>query len=185
MDEVSLRAANPEDIPALRELIAVSAHGLSVGDYTREQVDGALGDAFGVDRQLIEDRTYFVIERAGELVACGGWSFRKTLFGADTRARREPEKLDPARDAAKVRAFFVHPAHARLGLGTRLLEHCEQAARRAGFRRTELMSTLPGRRLYSRFGYRGDEEIEYELRGGLTMTFIPMVKTLDAERHQK
>lgn len=176
---LKIRPASHADIPALERLISRSAHGLSVGDYTPEQVDAALGDAFGVDSQLVDDQTYFVVERDGELAACGGWSFRKTLFGADGRPDREPECLDPATDAAKIRAFFVDPDHARQGIGKALLEHCENAAREAGFTRAELMSTLPGLRLYSRFGYVGEERVDYELKGGVKIPFVPMAKPLE------
>ena len=175
---LEIRTATHEEIPSLERLIARSAHGLSLGDYTTEQVDAALGDAFGVDSQLIDDGTYFVVKRDGELAACGGWSYRRTLFGADGRPEREPERLDPAIDAAKIRAFFVDPDHARQGIGKALLEHCEDAARRAGFSRAELMSTLPGLRLYARFGYVGDERVDYPLRGGVTIPFVPMSKSL-------
>ncbi|HJY36706.1 MAG TPA: GNAT family N-acetyltransferase, partial [Steroidobacteraceae bacterium] len=115
-------------------LIARSARELSAGDYTPEQVEGALRGAFGVDTQLILDRTYFVAEADGKLVACGGWSKRRTLFGGDARSGRDAADLDPATDAAKIRAFFVDPAYARRGLGSAILERCESAARACGFR---------------------------------------------------
>ncbi|MDA8017074.1 MAG: GNAT family N-acetyltransferase [Thermoanaerobaculia bacterium] len=175
---MKIRPAVHADVLALERLIARSAHQLSFGDYTPEQVEAALGDAFGVDSQLIDDGTYFVVEQDGAPVACGGWSLRKTLFGADGRPDREPERLDPATEAAKIRAFFVDPDHARQGIGRLLLEHCENEALRAGFTRTELMSTLPGLRLYSRFGYVGEERVDYPLQGGLTIEFVPMTKTL-------
>jgi GNAT superfamily N-acetyltransferase len=125
---------------------------------------------------LIRDGTYFVVEVEGKIVACGGWSRRKTRFGADAQAGRESDVLDPARDAARVRAFFVHPNWARRGIGRVLLERCEAEARAHGFRAAELVATLPGHRLYSRYGYRGDERIAYPLRGGVTIEFIPMKK---------
>ena len=106
--------------------------GLQANDYTAAQIEGALGHALGLDTQLIEDGTYFVAEAGvdhGQVIAgCGGWSKRKTLYGSDHCAGREDALLDPASDAAKIRAFFVHPAWARRGVGSRILEACEAAA---------------------------------------------------------
>jgi GNAT superfamily N-acetyltransferase len=174
--EFTLRPATLADKPELVELIARSARELSANDYTPEQIEGALRGAFGVDTQLIEDRTYFVAELDGKLVACGGWSKRRTLFGSDARSDREAGNLDPAVDAAKIRAFFVDPDYARRGLGSAILERCESEARAAGFRRFEMMATLPGARLYTRYGYVGTERIQYEMQPGLTIEFIPMKK---------
>ncbi|MEO1201616.1 MAG: GNAT family N-acetyltransferase [Pseudomonadota bacterium] len=173
-----LRAARRSDVPKLDDLIRCSAHELSRGDYSGEQVDAALQGVFGVDTQLIDDGTYFVIEHGAVLAACGGWSFRATLFGNDDIAGRDPSPLDPATDAARIRAFFVHPGHARRGLGRWLLEHCEQAARSAGFSRASLGATVPGRRLYARFGYRGEQAVEHRMTDALTLTVYPMEKTL-------
>jgi GNAT superfamily N-acetyltransferase len=171
-----IRAADTADIPAIEALIARSAHGLSRGDYSSAVVDGALRGAFGVDTQLLRDRTYFVVEADGGLAACGGWSFRRTLFGGDARVDRDPEELDPRRDAAKIRAFFVDPAHARRGIGTALLERCESAARARGFTRFELMATLPGERLYAARGYVPGEHIHWSVGNGLSIEFVPMSK---------
>jgi len=164
------------DLPALGPLIAASARELSRGDYTPEQVEGALRGAFGTDTQLIQDGTYFVIEVDGELAGCGGWSRRRTLFGSDARPDRDPAELDPAKDAAKIRAFFIHPNFARRGLGTLMLEHCENDAMAHGFNRFELMGTLPGVRLYTARGYQAGERIEWPLGDGLVIPFIPMTK---------
>ena len=111
-------------------------------------------------------------------MGCGGWSKRKTLYGGDHWTGREDLLLDPGRDAAKIRAFFVDPTHARRGIGRLLLQRCEQEAAEAGFRRCELMATLPGRRLYARYGYEGEASIEHPLPGGLTITFVPMRKVI-------
>jgi GNAT superfamily N-acetyltransferase len=173
-----LRQATLEDRPVLQSLIARSARELSAGDYSPEQVEGALRGAFGVDTQLIQDGTYFVIEADGQIVACGGWSYRRTLFGGDSRAGRDAAELDPRVEAAKVRAFFVDPDHARRGLGTRLLDHCEAQARARGFSRVELMATLPGVRLYSVRGYVPAELVRYEVGAGVAIEFVPMTKTL-------
>ena len=174
-----LRRATARDRRALARLIEASARELCAVDYTPAQIEGALAGAFGVDSQLVADGTYFVVEdtdEQGRLVACGGWSYRRTLFGGDAEAGRDAGSLDPARDAAKIRAFFVDPAYARRGLGRRLLERCEAEARARGFTRFDLMATRAGTRLYGRFGYRAGEPVDYDLGGGLTIDFVPMSK---------
>ncbi|MGH8176497.1 MAG: GNAT family N-acetyltransferase [Steroidobacter sp.] len=172
----SIRTATLADKAELERLIARSARGLSMDDYTPEQVEGALLGAFGVDTQLIADATYFLVESAGKVVGCGGWSRRRTLFGGDARAGRDAGELDPQIDAAKIRAFFVDPAYARRGIGRMILEHCENEARAQGFRRFELMATLPGVRLYRECGYVGEARVHYEVQPGVTIEFVPMVK---------
>lgn len=174
-----LRSATLADEPVLRDLIARSIRELGAGDYTPAQIEAALLGAFGVDTALIRDQTYFVIEtESGEIVGCGGWSKRQTLFGSDTRESRDDSWLDPAVDAARIRAFFIDSRHARRGLGRMLLDRCETEAARAGFTRFALMATLPGKRLYEVCGYAGDESIEHPLPGGLHITFVPMTKTI-------
>jgi GNAT superfamily N-acetyltransferase len=174
--ELGLRRATLADLPALEPLIAASARGLSKGDYTSAQVEGALRGAFGTDTQLIRDGTYFVIEAGGRLAGCGGWSRRRTMFGSDARADRDASELDPVRDAARIRAFFIHPDFARRGLGTMMLERCEQDAAAHGFSRFELMATLPGVRLYAARGYQPGQRIEWPLGDGLAIPFVPMSK---------
>jgi GNAT superfamily N-acetyltransferase len=171
-----IRRARLEDVPALQSLIAVSARELGRQDYTPAQIDAALRGAFGVDTQLIRDGSYFVIEAGPRFVGCGGWSRRRTLFGSDSRADRDAAELDPDVDAAKIRAFFVHPEFARRGLGTRLLERCERDAVAHGFGRFELMATLPGVRLYAARGYQGTSAIDWPLGDGLSIRFVPMSK---------
>jgi GNAT superfamily N-acetyltransferase len=178
MTSYQLRNATLEDRPALDALIARSARGLSVGDYRPEQVEGALKGAFGVDTQLIQDGTYFVVEAGDQIVGCGGWSYRRTLFGGDARTERDVTELAPGVDPAKIRAFFVDPAHARKGIGTRLLEHCESQARARGFTRVELMSTLPGQRLYAARGYEPGEQVLYPVGRGVAIEFVPMGKAI-------
>jgi GNAT superfamily N-acetyltransferase len=179
MVDIHFRTATLEDVPALRALIAASARGLAAGDYSREQIEAALGSAWGVDTQLIRDGTYYAVESSGAgIIACGGWSYRQTLFGSDGQAGREAAVLDPATDAARIRAFFVRPDWARRGVGRALLDHCEAAARRAGFRSTALMATLPGVRLYQECGYAGEDSVDFPLPGGLRITFVPMGKVL-------
>lgn len=175
--EYRLRVATLEDEPALRALIARSIRELGAADYSAEQIEAALQGAFGVDTLLVRDGTYFVaVGGSGDLLACGGWSRRRTLFGSDARDGRDESLLDPGTDAAKIRAFFVDPAHARRGLGRAILERCEAEARSSGFTACELMATLPGVRLYEKFGYRAGGAIDYPLPGGLHIRFVPMSK---------
>jgi len=173
----TLRRATLEDQPTLHGLIARSIRALGADDYTPAQIDAALRGAFGVDTALIRDGTYFVaVTDTNEIVACGGWSRRRTLFGSDTRADRDETDLDPRTDAAKIRAFFVDPAHARRGLGRALLERSETEAMLAGFAVFELMATLPGVRLYEKFGYQPGAPVAHPLPDGLTIRFVPMTK---------
>jgi GNAT superfamily N-acetyltransferase len=174
-----LRQATCADAAQIEALISRSIRALGAGDYSAQQIEGALEGAFGLDSQLIADGTYFVVESEGRLIACGGWSYRRTLFGGDARAGRDPGSLDPRADAAKIRAFFVDPAAARRGIGSALLAHCEAEARRRGFRRAELMATLPGVRLYQARGYLPGASVQHPLRPGLAIGFVPMSKRLD------
>ncbi|MFT4077323.1 MAG: GNAT family N-acetyltransferase [Asticcacaulis sp.] len=171
-----LRTALPADIPDLKALIAESVMVLQAGDYSLAQREAALGTVFGVDTQLITDQTYLVIETEGEIVACGGWSFRKTLYGADALAGREDNRLDPATDAARIRAFFVKPGWTRRGLGGQVLHACEAAATAAGFRRFELGATLTGIPLYRAYGYTQIETAEAQMAGGLSLEIVRMGK---------
>ena len=175
---VHLRRATAHDIPALRLLIEASVRVLQAGDYAPEQIEGALGTVFGVDSRLIEDGTYFVAEAQGVLAGCGGWSKRRTLFGSDRGPAREDALLDPAVDAARIRAFFVHPDWARRGIGSRILDACEQDAARAGFRRFELGATAAGERLYRVRGYVELDRLATPLANGASMTVIRMAKRL-------
>jgi GNAT superfamily N-acetyltransferase len=183
-DRFSLRIATDDDIPALHALVEASVRGLQANDYTAAQIEGALGTALGVDTELICDRTFFIAEApdnvVGEpmaLAGCGGWSKRKTLFGANRGPGREPELLDPARDAARIRAIFVHPAYARQGLGSLILAHVEAEARSAGFRKFEMGSTLTGYPLYRLRGYTEGERVDVPLANGETVQVVKMVKS--------
>ncbi len=171
-----LRKATLEDIPVLNVLIHESARRLSLRDYSSEQIEAALGTAWGVDTELIQDGTFFAVESEGNLIACGGWSRRKTLFGGDGQAGRQSDALDPAKDSARIRAFFVHPDWARRGIGKMLLEKCELEAKAWGFQSAELVATLPGQRLYRVFGYAGEKRVTYPLKNGITIDFVPMRK---------
>src|SRR5919199_1811134 len=130
-----LRPATPADVPALRALITDSVRGLSASFYTAAQIESALEHMFGVDSQLIADGTYYVLEAGSTLVAAGGWSARRTLYGGDQWKEAEDPRLDPRAEPARIRAFFVHPVWARQGLARRLFAECAAAAWKAGFRR--------------------------------------------------
>ena len=174
----SIRRATLDDVPALERLIAESARGLLRGDYTDAQIEGALAGTFGVDSEIIRDGTYFVAEAEGGVVGCGGWSRRRTRFGGDLFPGRQSDLLDPARDAARIRAFFVRPDWARRGIGRAFLERCEAEAAAQGFRSLELMATLPGLRLYRASGYAEDAPIEHPLPDGTPIQLVPMRKEL-------
>jgi|HubBroStandDraft_1064217.scaffolds.fasta_scaffold100594_3 N-acetylglutamate synthase-like GNAT family acetyltransferase len=194
--EIRIRKAAPGDVPELQELIEASVRELQAADYSPAQMEAALETVFGVDSQLIADGTYLVAEativdaesevkkRGGTmkpaapwaLAGCGGWSKHKTLYGSDRWPGREDTLLDPARDPAKIRAFFIHPAWARRGVGSRILEACETAAREAGFTSYEMGATLTGVKLFGARGYVAIENIEVPLKNGLTLPVIRMAK---------
>jgi len=178
---IHIRKATAEDVPRLREVIEASVRGLQPGYYSPGQIEGALKSVYGVDSQLIADGTYLVAEfsesqRNVEIVACGGWSKRKTLYGGDQYGGREDSLLDPARDAAKIRAFFVHPKWARRGIGGLILEACENAARQAGFTRLEMGATLSGVAFYEAKGYAAVENQEVPLGNGEALPIVRMAK---------
>ena len=176
----TIRRAAPGDVEPLRSLIRDSVLGLSDGDYSQEQLASALKHLFGVDTRLIDDGTYFVVEEAGvpAPVACGGWSRRRTLFGGDQFSDRSDDRLDPATDAARIRAFFVRPERARRGIGAMLIDACERAARAEGFRRMELMATLTGIPLYERGGFVRKDAVELELPDGVRFPLLRMERAL-------
>jgi GNAT superfamily N-acetyltransferase len=174
-----LRRARPEDTPALRILIEQSVRGLSARYYTGAQIESALRHVFGPDSQLIADGTYYVIEgEQGDLIAAGGWSRRRTLYGGDQMKAVEDPLLDPATEAARIRAFFVHPAWARRGLGRRLFDRCAEEAAAAGFRRLELVATLPGEPLYRALGFTPLDRSLAPLPDGETLPVVHMVRPL-------
>lgn len=176
--EFHLRTATPEDVAAIKKLVDESVRGLQAGDYTATQIERALATVFTIDSQLIADGTYFIaVTDTGELAGCGGWSFRKTLYGGDAQMEKiEPERLNPAADAAKVRAIFVAPKFARRGVGSLILEAAERAARMAGFRRFEMGSTLTGVALYSLKGYQEVERVLAPVGAGEAIEVVRMVK---------
>jgi GNAT superfamily N-acetyltransferase len=175
----TLRLATDADIPELEALIPLSVRALQSAHYSPAQIEAALGPVFGVDRQLIRDGTYFIIEAAGQIIGCGGWSRRKTLYGGDRDRSGEDAELDPQIDPARIRAFFVHPDWARKGIGQSILLRCEAAALRAGFTKAELVATLTGEALYAKFDYAVAERYEAPMRDGLGLPVVRMAKQLD------
>jgi GNAT superfamily N-acetyltransferase len=180
-DAYVIRVARDADVPALSELIPLSVRALSRPFYTPFQIELAVAHVFGVDRQLIADGTYFVAETPAsrQLVGCGGWSRRRTLFGGDQTAFKDQTDapLDPRTDAARIRAFFVHPSWVRRGIARRIAQESERAAARAGFSRVELVATLPGEPLYAALGYSADERIEIAI-GDHALPAVKMRKKL-------
>ena len=177
----ALRPARLGDVRELETLIAISARTLLAPWYSPAQVDAAVGSVFAVDTQLIEDGTYFVAARSLTMVGCGGWSRRRTLFGADRGHTSDAASvLDPACDPARIRAFFVHPACARRGIAAALMRLCEQAAADAGFKTMELVATLAGEPLYAASGFAAVEHFEIPLVGTLAMAVVRMRKDIAA-----
>jgi GNAT superfamily N-acetyltransferase len=174
----TLRLASIADRDAIAQLIDVSARGLSTADYSAEQIEAALRYVYGVDTDLIADGTYFVAERDGMLLGCGGWSKRRTLFGGDQSQTRDAGFLDPRTDAARIRAFFIHPNAARQGIGRAILDACEHAAREAGFRSLQLVATLPGQKLYRACGFVAEKSITHTTPDGVVLEFVRMAKRL-------
>ena len=186
---IAIRPAVPADVPALRALIDVSVRALQTQDYTPAQIDGALESVFGVDSQLIADGTYFVAEIGAaegrssqesqkEIAGCGGWSKRKTLFGGDQWRGRHDDLLDPARDPAKIRSFFIDPQWARQGIGSMILKACEDAAKAAGFTRCEMAATLTGVKLFQARGYLPLEPVDVPLGDGTSLPVVRMAKQI-------
>lgn len=177
-----MRPARLDEVPVLETLIAESVRVLQAADYTSRQLELALRTVYGVDTQLIRDGTYFVVEAQGLVVACGGWSRRKTLYGGDRHREREDSLLDPATDAARIRAFFVRPGWERRGIGSLMVRACEEAASTHGFSRMEMGATLTGVALYRSHGYAELETISVPLAAGVTMAVVRMAKSLKPVR---
>src|ERR1044071_5635486 len=173
-----IRKARMDERDAIQQLIAESARKLSREHYNDAQIEGAIASVFGVDTTLIEDGTYFVVESDGELAGCGGWSKRKTLFGGDQYSSRDAGYLDPASEPAKIRAFFIHPDHARKGIARAILSRCEDEARAQGFRALELMATLPGIEFYKSCGFVPAGTFDLDLVDGVKLELVPMRKDL-------
>jgi GNAT superfamily N-acetyltransferase len=174
---LTCRLATDADIPALTDLMALAIDRLQRAYLTPAQI-AASRAIMGLDTQLIADATYFVVEHDKRALGCGGWSRRATLYGGDHAATRDAALLDPARDAARVRAMYTHPDHARRGIGRLIIARCELAARAEGFRRAELMATLSGEPLYRACGYAEIERVSAEPSPGVTVPLVRMGKAL-------
>jgi GNAT superfamily N-acetyltransferase len=179
-----LRPATEADIAALEILISLSVRVLQAPYYSAAQMEAALGPVFGVDRQLILDGTYYLVEQDGQVSGCGGWSRRRSLYGGDSGRTQPDPELDPKLDAARIRAFFVHPAWVRRGIGRALLRECERAICAAGFTRIDLVATLAGEPLYASSGYHVAERYDIPLKDGLFLPAVKMVKRWDNTRHR-
>jgi GNAT superfamily N-acetyltransferase len=173
---LSHRLATPVDVESLRRLMDAAIAELQKPFLDAVQIDSSR-TIMGLDTQLIDDGTYFVVEQDGALAGCGGWSRRATLYGGDQSPGRSAALLDPAVDAARVRAMYTHPQHARRGVGRLILSLCEQAARTEGFARVELMATLAGQPLYAACGYRALASLS-DARGGAAVPLVRMGKSL-------
>jgi GNAT superfamily N-acetyltransferase len=173
-----VRPATRADVPAIEELIARSARALSEGFYSATQVESLLAFVFGTDTQLIDDGTYLVVQQDDQIVAAGGWSRRRTLFGGDQMKEREDPLLDPGSEPARIRAFFVHPAAARQGLGRLLFDECRSAAAAAGFRTLTLVATLPGEPLYQALGFTVNERFQLRLPDQVEIPVARMSRSL-------
>lgn len=174
----TIRAATFADKPVMEALIERSGIGLADGFYTPQQAAAITAEVFGVDSALVADGSYFVIEDDGVIVACGGWSRLATDYGGDGAKAGNDRPLDPATEAARIRAFFVEPAMARRGLGRMLLEHCTAQALAAGFTSLELVSTMPGEPLYRACGFAAVEPIVLSLSGGVRVPLTRMRKPI-------
>jgi GNAT superfamily N-acetyltransferase len=176
------RLAREDEIAELERLIPLSVRALQTPYYSAAQMEAALGTVFGVDSQLIRDGTYFVVEHETQLVGCGGWSKRRSLYGGDAHRIEPDSELDPSRDAARVRAFFIHPTWARRGIGRSIMIACEQAIIAAGFRKVDIVATLAGEPLYASFGYAVVERYEIPMAGGLNLPVVRMTKSYISNR---
>jgi GNAT superfamily N-acetyltransferase len=176
---IRVRIATEADLPAIRALIPRSVRGLSAGFYTAEQIESSIRYVFGPDTQLIADGTYFVAVDGDAVAGCGGWSARRTLYGGDQAKDADDPRLDPATEPARIRAFFVHPDHARRGIASAIYRACVDAARAAGFRSLELMATLPGEPLYRTFGFVPVEPVQSVLPDGVVIGFVRMTRNID------
>jgi N-acetylglutamate synthase-like GNAT family acetyltransferase len=176
--EITIRVATIEDVPTLKRLIPESVRGLSKDFYTSEQIESAIKYIFGVDTQLIADGTYYVADAESQIVGCGGWSKRKTLFGGDQMKDAQDSMLDPKNDAGRIRAFFINPNWARRGIGRRIIETCEEAAKAVGFTRMELAATRPGEPLYTSMGYAVTQRVDQPMPDDNTLPIAYMQKQL-------
>jgi GNAT superfamily N-acetyltransferase len=174
--DLSLRTATVEDLPVLRAVMDAAIGELQQGFLSPEEIESSRA-IMGLDTQLVDDGTYYVVEYDGQVAGCGGWSRRATLYGSDTTPGRDAQLLDPTVDPARVRAMYTDPAFARRGVGRLILEACERAAADEGFRRLELMGTMSGEPLYSAYGFVPVERTE-DARGGAPVPLVRMERPI-------
>jgi GNAT superfamily N-acetyltransferase len=177
MTELTSRLASRADIPALTMLMDAAIAELQRGFLDTAQIESSRA-IMGIDTQLIDDGTYFVVEVDANLAGCGGWSRRATLYGGNQTPGRDSNLLDPSVDAARVRAMYTSPAYTRRGVGRLILSLCEASAAAEGFKRLELMSTLSGEPLYTAYGFRPMERLE-DATGGAAVPLVRMEKPID------
>ena len=180
---LNLRLASPEDLPALRDLMNAAIGELLTPFLPPDEVAASF-EIMGLDSQLVADGTYFIVEDGAALAGCGGWSRRATLFGGDHSAGRDAALLDPARDAARVRAMYTHPDHVRKGVGRLILEACEAASAGEGFTRCEMAATLAGEPLYRACGYLEIERFSAPTSRGVEVPLVRMGKALPGANPQ-
>jgi GNAT superfamily N-acetyltransferase len=171
--ELTHRVATLDDLDAIRFVVRRAIEQLQSDFLTPAQV-AASHRVMGVDTQLLRDGTYILVLAGDRIAGCGGWSYRRTLFGGDTSVvAREPETLDPAGDAARIRAMYTDPSFTRRGIARRVLKLCERAAWDSGFRRTEMMATMAGEPLYRSCGY---VRLEGPIAAGAGAAAVPLVR---------
>jgi GNAT superfamily N-acetyltransferase len=176
VEPLTCRRATRADVDAIRRVAEESISELQRGFLTSAQIEASRA-LMGVDTQLVDDATYFVVEIDGEIAGCGGWSRRATLYGGDQTPGRDAALLDPSRDPARIRAMYTAPAFARRGVGRRILAVCEQDAHAEGFRTLELVATMSGRPLYESYGFVPVEEFEDD-RGGTAVPLVRMTRPI-------
>jgi GNAT superfamily N-acetyltransferase len=176
LNALSHRLATRYDLDALKSLMDAAIAENQKSFLTPEQIASSR-TIMGLDTQLVDDGTYFVIEHNGEIAGCGGWSRRATLYGSNQTPGRDAALLDPMKDAARIRAMYTHPRHTRNGVGRLIMTLCDNAARAEGFRTMELMATMSGKPLYEVCGYLPVEPISDD-RGGTPVPLLRMRKTL-------
>ncbi|MEX2612367.1 MAG: GNAT family N-acetyltransferase [Gaiellaceae bacterium] len=179
LEEPTLRVATPDDEVAIDALMKESAAALFPLFYDERQSASAVRYVAQVDPMLLADGTYFVLESGDDIVACGGWSRRDRLYTGSGDSKDDARALDPSSEPARVRAMFVRADWTRRGLGRRILEECEAAARREGFRELALVATLPGVPLYLAYGFRRVEDTEVTMPDGVTIACVSMDKPID------
>jgi len=173
------RKANLNDIDELEHLIELSAKSINSLFYTESEINAALGNVWAVDKQLLIDQTYWIVENLeGIVIGCGGWSKRKLLFGKPKSLTQTESELKPGLDPARIRAFFVHPEYTRRGIGKKLLIKSEIEAQFGGYNSLELVATLSGEKLFSAQGYKKIKTFELNLGNGITNKVVLMNKTI-------